>query len=120
MKQTGDGRVVVGEGFAGSSPEKVSFAEGRRALTVARSFLPDLDVDAIDRVTLGWRPLPKDGFPVVGFSPRAADVYVAVMHSSVTLSPFIGKAAAVEILDGVELDALQPYRLSRFGASSEA
>jgi glycine/D-amino acid oxidase-like deaminating enzyme len=54
----------------------------------------------------------------VGPPLQATDVYLAVMHSGVTLSPFIGKAAAVEILDGVELDALQPYRLSRFGPSS--
>ncbi len=120
MKQKADGRVVVGEGFGGSPTANASLEEGRRALTVAKGFLPDLDVDAIEKVTLGWRPLPKDGFPVVGFSPRAADVYVAVMHSGVTLAPFIGRAAAVEILDGVELDALQPYRLSRFGASSLA
>ena len=119
MKQKADGRMVVGEGFGGSATDKASLEEGRRALSVAKGFLPDLDVDAIDRVTLGWRPLPKDGFPIVGFSPRAPDIYLAVMHSGITLSPFIGKAAAVEILDGVELDALRPYRLSRFGASSQ-
>jgi glycine/D-amino acid oxidase-like deaminating enzyme len=118
MKQKSDGRIVVGEGFGGSPTTTATLEEGRRALAIASGFLPDLNVDAIDRVTLGWRPLPKDGFPVVGFAPRAADIYVTVMHSGVTLSPFIGRAAAVEILDGVEIDALQPYRVSRFGASS--
>jgi glycine/D-amino acid oxidase-like deaminating enzyme len=118
MKQKPDGRLVVGEGFGGSPTANASLDEGRRALTVAKRFLPDLDADAIDKVTLGWRPLPRDGFPIVGPPLQATDVYLAVMHSGVTLSPFIGKAAAVEILDGVELDALQPYRLSRFGPSS--
>jgi glycine/D-amino acid oxidase-like deaminating enzyme len=38
------------------------------------------------------------------------------MHSGVTLSPFIGRAAAVEILDGVDVEPLAPYRLGRFPA----
>jgi glycine/D-amino acid oxidase-like deaminating enzyme len=37
------------------------------------------------------------------------------MHSGVTLAPLVGQLAATEILDGVPVDLLQPYRLARFG-----
>ena len=40
--------------------------------------------------------------------------YVAAMHSGITLSPFIGQVAAMEILDGAHVDLLKPYRPSRF------
>jgi glycine/D-amino acid oxidase-like deaminating enzyme len=119
LKQKADGRLVTGQGFGGApAGARATLDDGREALRAAKAFLPAVDVEAIDKVTIGWRPLPQDGFPVVGFSRQAPDVYLAVMHSGVTLSQFIGRAAAVEVLDGVELDALQPYRLARFSSAS--
>ena len=41
-------------------------------------------------------------------------MYLAVMHSGVTLAPLIGRLAAQEILDDVRVDLLEPYRLERF------
>jgi len=70
---------------------------------------------ALDKVTLGFRPLPEDEFPVIGFPTHRRDVYITVMHSGVTLSPLVGQMAAVEILDGVDVDILAPYRPARFG-----
>jgi glycine/D-amino acid oxidase-like deaminating enzyme len=35
------------------------------------------------------------------------------MHSGVTLAPIIGHLAAMEILDGVRVDALADFRLER-------
>ena len=40
--------------------------------------VPALAKASIDRVTLGFRPLPKDSFPIVGFPERRPDVYVTV------------------------------------------
>ena len=65
-------------------------------------------------MTLGWRPLPADEFPIVGTAGSRSDVYLAVMHSGVTMSPLMGRLAAIEILDGVAAQPLEPYRLSRF------
>ncbi|MGH9840604.1 MAG: hypothetical protein ACREEM_17645 [Blastocatellia bacterium] len=45
----------------------------------------------------------------------ARNLYVAAMHGGVTLAPLVGQLAAMEILDGVQVDLPQPYRLSRFG-----
>ena len=58
--------------------------------------------------------MPRDGFPIVGFAEGAPDIYVSVMHSGVTLSPVIGRLAALEILEGLEVQLLSPYRYARF------
>ena len=65
-------------------------------------------------MTLGLRPLPKDGQPIIGFPRRRRDIYLTVMHSGITLGPLVGRLAASEILDGVQVDPLAPHRLERF------
>ncbi|MGO4842863.1 FAD-binding oxidoreductase, partial [Rhizobiaceae sp. 2RAB30] len=42
-------------------------------------------------------------------------VYVAVMHSGVTLAPAVGLFAAEEILSGRRDPLLAPYGADRFG-----
>ena len=76
--------------------------------------LPHLSKAPIEKVTLGFRPLPKDSHPIVGFPAGHPDIYITVMHSGITLGPLIGRLAATEILDGVRVDPLAPYRLERF------
>ena len=59
----------------------------------------------------GVRPdAEEDGHAATG----AREVARAMREN--TLSPFIGRAAAVEILDGVDIEPLAPYRLARFPA----
>ena len=68
----------------------------------------------VERVTVGYRVLPIDGFPIIGFAVRCPNLYVAAMHSGITLAPLVGQLAALEILDGAQVDLLQPYRPERF------
>lgn len=58
--------------------------------------------------------LPADGFSVVGFAAHFCNLYVAVTHSGVTLAPMLAQYAAQELLDGVPVEALAPYRPTRF------
>ena len=60
----------------------------------------------LEKVTLGYRPLPADKLPIVGTGAARADVYLAVMHSGVTMAPLMGRLAAIEILDGVRAEPL--------------
>ena len=114
MKQKPDGRIVTGVGFGGTPTSDDSREGGARFLQTAATVLPQLGNAAVEKVTLGWRPLPKDEFPIIGFAPGRTDIYITVMHSGVTLSPLVSRLAAVEILDGVAAEPLEPYRLSRF------
>ena len=58
--------------------------------------------------------LPADGQPIIGRVPSRPNVYLAAMHSGITLSPAVGQLAAIELLDEVQVDLLEPYRLTRF------
>jgi glycine/D-amino acid oxidase-like deaminating enzyme len=118
MKQKPDGRIVTGSGFGGTPTTDASREAGERFLRTASKVLPVLGETALEKVTLGYRPLPEDEFPVIGFAPNRRDVYITVMHSGVTLSPLVAQLAAVEILDGVEAEPLAPYRPARFMRSA--
>jgi len=45
------------------------------------------------------------------------NLYVAAMHSGVTLSALVGEFAATEILDGADIEILAPYRPHRFATN---
>jgi len=116
MKQKPDGRIVTGAGFGGSPTTDASQESGERFLKSAAAVLPAFESSVVERVTLGWRPLPQDEFPIIGFPQSRRDVYVTVMHSGVTLSPLVAHLAALEILDRVEAEPLAPYRPARFAS----
>lgn len=113
IKQKPDGRIVTGSDFASGGGD-TSREAGERHLQRMASVLPELGKATVEKMTRGFRPMPADGFPIVGFAPGRPDVYVAVMHSGVTLGPLVGRLAATEILDGVRVDSLAAYRLERF------
>jgi len=113
IKQNPDGRIVTGSDFRGASTIDASKEFGERLLENARRFIPRLKETHLETVTLGHRVLPKDDHPIVGFVNTCPNLYIAVMHSGVTLSPVIGQVAATEILDGVSVDLLKDYRPSR-------
>jgi glycine/D-amino acid oxidase-like deaminating enzyme len=97
--------------------EAVRELHARRLLGEAAQYLPSVADAPLDRVTVGWRPMPKDGYPIIGACRDCANLYLAVTHSGVTLAPILGELAAMEILDGVEVQPLAPYRLARFATA---
>ena len=90
-KQKLDGRVVVGgpvvagAGTAiGAAPEPGEYA--KRILRDAARVLPGLRGVAVERVTVGRRVMPVDEYPIVGFAASCPNLYIAAMHSGVTLA----------------------------------
>ena len=114
IKQNPDGRIVTGTDFGGTPVKETSREFGLSLLKNAERFLPKLHNVELETVTLGHRVLPKDELPIVGFAGKCPNLYVAAMHSGMTLSPLVGQVAAMEILDGADVDLLRPYRPSRF------
>jgi glycine/D-amino acid oxidase-like deaminating enzyme len=114
VRQMRDGRILGSIGHEGANLDGDGEAQGRRILaSLARQF-PQIGELEIDRVSLGQRVLPADSFPVVGFAPGVAQLYLAVSHSGVTLAPAIGRFAAQEVLEGIGIDGLAPFRPGRF------
>jgi glycine/D-amino acid oxidase-like deaminating enzyme len=114
VKQKPDGRIVTGADFGPSPDEHPTKEQGAAFLKKMSAIVPSLEAAAVEKVTVGYRPLPKDSYPIVGFPEGRRDIYVTVMHSGITLGPLVGRLAAIEILDGVRVEPLAPYRLERF------
>ncbi len=77
-------------------------------------YLPALSGAKAVPVAVGHRPMPQDGYPVLGFTSKAPNVYLALTHSGVTLAPLIGALAPREIVDGAKVEMLEPFRPDRF------
>ncbi len=116
VRQASDSCLLAAEDYIDDSLENGPDAVARRTLSVVKKHLRGShDVD-LESVSVGWRPIPTDSLPIVGFSSEAKGLYVAVMHAGVTMAPAIGRLATTEILDGVDVNILQPCRLERFAA----
>ena len=87
IKQNPDGRIVTGSDFGSASTLDTSKEFGEKLLEKARRFLPRIKEAKLETVTLGHRVLPKDDHPIVGFVKSYPNLYVAAMHSGITLSP---------------------------------
>jgi glycine/D-amino acid oxidase-like deaminating enzyme len=126
-KQAADGSVV---GLESSSPPPIPVHDGirnhvmefppgiaelhgNRILTKFAAYMPGLVGAKVDSVTLGFRPMPVDGFPVVGPVPGVPEISLCVTHSGVTLAPLLGDYLATELIDGFAEPMLAPYRPTR-------
>ena len=115
IRQCADGRLMIGEGDQESLAEDDSQAHADDLLARACRYLPGIAGAQAVPVPVGWRPMPLDGYPVMGFASEASNLYVALTHSGVTLAPALSQLATQEICDGTPADAvLGPYRPQRF------
>ncbi|ESX01711.1 D-amino acid oxidase [Mesorhizobium sp. LSJC265A00] len=114
MRQTAEGRIIAGSDFAGSDPGENPDATARELFAAMKAALRGADELEFDFHTVGYRPTPIDGFPIIGRAEGTEGLYVAVMHSGITLAPAVGLFATREILDGERDPLLTPYELGRF------
>ncbi len=117
VRQLPDGSVVVHGGTHGGSHDRSlgqTLDEVEEVMAAATRYLPSLATAPIREVRRARRPIPQDGLPIIGFAPGAPNLYVAAMHSGVTLSALVGEFATTEILDGADIEILTPYRPHRF------
>jgi glycine/D-amino acid oxidase-like deaminating enzyme len=102
LRQVAPDRIIA----AADSPE--------RTLAAIRStFRGAADVELLS-TRIGARPMPADGEPIVGPVTGVPGLYLAVMHSAVTLAPIVGRLVASEVVDGTVEPALAGCRLDRF------
>ena len=65
-----------------------------------------------DHWAAAFRPVPGDGLPAVG--SVAPGLWLAVLHSGVTLGPLVAEALAGEVLGAPAPPLLAPFRPARF------
>ena len=120
LRQCADGRFMIGEGDQESLAEDDTQSHADDLLSRAAQYLPGLAEAKAIPVPVGWRPMPLDGYPTLGYTTEASNLYIALTHSGVTLAPVISQLAALEICENVRADAvLAPYRPERFATLTE-
>ena len=115
LRQLADGSLSIGQGTQEGINRDDSQQHADALLARARTYLPAIaDAKAIP-TPVGYRPMPLDGFPVLGFTTSVPNLYIALMHSGVTLAPLVGEMATIEIADDARVDWFASYRPERFG-----
>lgn len=114
MRQTAQGRIVAGSDFGGADPGADPVETAHALFAATQAMLKGGDVLKLDFHTLGYRPTPADGFPVIGRANGVDGLYVTVMHSGITLAPIVGLFATQELTTGHRDPLLAPYGHSRF------
>ena len=114
LRQSADGTLAIGQGSQESVDRDDSQEHADDLLSRAVHYLPDLAGARAIPTPMGFRPMPIDELPVIGFCDAAPNLYIALMHSGVTLAPLVGELTTVEIVDGACVEMLAPYRPERF------
>jgi len=113
-RQLSDTTIVAAEDYLDDHGENGPEEVGKRAFETLRYDLKEGEHLELESIKVGMRPMPKDGYPIVGFHDQVKGLYLAVMHSAITLSPVISRLVAKEIVNNVQLEELERCRISRF------
>ena len=117
FKQNMDGTLTAGEIFSGDLDKNIVALDLASDVLARISKKFDFNTNLIPaNIKIGTRPVPIDGFPVVGNIEGHKGVFVAVMHSGVTLAPLIGQLLASEMLETSKSPLLGSFRPSRFAS----
>ena len=115
FRQNVDGTLIVGEIFSGDFNENTFALDLASDVLLRVSKKLDFSKNLIPiNIKIGTRPIPIDGFPVVGEIKGHNGVFVAIMHSGVTLAPLIGQLLASEMIETSKTPLLELFRPSRF------
>jgi glycine/D-amino acid oxidase-like deaminating enzyme len=87
-----------------------SMPEARDLVRRARQLLPSIGEVEPEAVRIAIRPIPGDQLSAIGPMPRTSGYYIAITHSGVTMSPFLGAVVADEILRGRQRAELAHFR----------
>jgi glycine/D-amino acid oxidase-like deaminating enzyme len=112
LRQTAAGRLLaigdVDDAEAGGDGGAAALLDTVRGMIASGASL------SAEYHAVAHRPMPLDGFPIVGRADGIGGLYTAVTHSGITLAPAIGRFVADEILAGRRDELLAPYGVERF------
>tara|TARA_Y100000022_G_C13213779_1_gene358875 strand:+ start:67 stop:1212 length:1146 start_codon:yes stop_codon:yes gene_type:complete len=112
VHQQTNGQIIIGEQITAPIKEN-----SRDHLKRINKHFKNMVKGASDlnplEILVGWRPIPKDDLPIIGRFKNKS-VYVAVMHSGISLAAIVGNLVSQEIVDEVDSLLLKDFRPSRF------
>lgn len=111
VRQACNGDLLAAEDYpAGGNVGEMA----ESAQSAVRSKLAGAESAVLIKYSVGERPVPQDGYPVLGFADESKGIYVASMHPAVTCAATIGRLVSEEIRDGQSDEIPQHYRPFRF------
>jgi glycine/D-amino acid oxidase-like deaminating enzyme len=113
VRQTSEGRLVAGSDFSGTVAVDDVDAAAMELYDKVQAMVAGAEQVVMDFHTLGYRPTPADGFPMIGRTKDCKGLYLTVMHSGVTLAPAVGLFTARELLDNKRDELIVPYHPDR-------
>jgi glycine/D-amino acid oxidase-like deaminating enzyme len=118
VREAADGHLLVAASYNGEISHQDLQRAGEEML---RRLVATFDAEDVSLVSvrLGARPMPTDELPIVGPVPGVGGVYVAVMHSGITLGPTVGRLVAAEIVGGVDVAQFAGLRPARFRSGTK-
>jgi sarcosine oxidase, subunit beta len=125
LKQTGDGNILIGGGWASRLAERrgVVDLEARPALrfdslagnaATAQHVVPAVRALAVLRAWSGVAPVTADQLPLLGPVPRRPGLYVAVGGAGFTLAPVLARLVSETLLAGTASVPLADYDPGRY------
>ena len=114
VRQADDGRLLGAEDYLDNAADNQPGAIALRTAEAIRTELHGAASLDIEKACVCFRPIPRDGAPLVGYLPDISGVYVCVMHPGVTLAATVDRLASMEITSGTPSPDLESCRLVRF------
>lgn len=114
VRQCDHGSLLAAEDYLDDAHDNKPPAIALRAAAAIHEELSGVVSLDLEEACTGYRPVPLDGVPIVGYLPGISGVYVCVMHPGVTLAATVGRLVSVEIASDTPCPELQPCRPDRF------
>ncbi|MCP1453367.1 NAD(P)/FAD-dependent oxidoreductase [Pseudomonas kilonensis] len=114
VRQTPEGALLAAEDYLDDALENQPSGIALRTANAIKSELHGVVSLDLQSVRVGYRPMPADDIPIIGYLPQVGGVYVCVMHPGVTLAAIVGRLASEEIVGDKACPALNPCRPDRF------
>ncbi len=105
-----NGDILAAEDYPSSGNTDNVAAE---TLAAMKTGLNDAGAVYLLSQSVGQRPVPEDGCPVIGFIDEMPGVYVAVMHPAVTCAATLGRMVSEELISGNNPEIPVIYRPGR-------
>ena len=110
--QQSNGQLIIGEQITAPIREN-PIDHLKRINKHFKNMVKDASDLRPSEVLIGLRPIPKDDLPIIGRFKNKS-VYIAVMHSGISLAAIVGNLVTQEIVDEVDSLLLKDFRPSRF------
>jgi glycine/D-amino acid oxidase-like deaminating enzyme len=119
LRPDGEGRLVLhwnptDAALAFDPWPSAAMPEARDLTQRARMLMPVIGDVTPEAARMAIRPVPGDSYSAIGSVPRVEGYYLAITHSGVTMSPFLGAAVADELVHGHQRSELADFRPARF------